>query len=110
MSDLHALPSTNITQNGWRYTGELGVSAKDLTRITLGNIHTAYMYICLQRISCVFIKKYPPELMQPLSSTRTTIVSAENQNASTIVKVIFFFCHYYIVWESNNTGETQGQS
>ena len=48
--------------------------------------------------------------MQPSSLTRATIVSAENQNGATIVKATFFFCHYYIVWESYNTGEAQGQS
>ena len=49
-------------------------------------------------------------MMQPSSSTRATIVSAENQNDATIVKDKFFFCHYYIVWESNNTGDARGQS
>ena len=48
--------------------------------------------------------------MQTSSSTRATIVSAENQTGATIVKATFFFCHYYIVWESNNAGEAQGQS
>ena len=48
--------------------------------------------------------------MQPSSSTRATIVSAENQNGASIVKATFFFCHYYIVWESNNAGEARGQS
>ena len=48
--------------------------------------------------------------MQPSSSTRATIVSAENQNGATIVKATFFFCHYYIVWESNNAGEARGKS
>ena len=48
--------------------------------------------------------------MQPSSSTRATIVSAENQNGATIVKATFFVCHYYIVWESNNAGEARGQS
>ena len=48
--------------------------------------------------------------MQPSSSTRATIVSAENQNGATIVMATFFFCHYYIVWESNNAGEARGQS
>ena len=33
-----------------------------------------------------------------------------NQNGATIVKAIFFFCHYYIVWESNNAGEARGRS
>ena len=56
------------------------------------------------------VKNYPPEIMQPSSSTRATIVSAENQNGATIVKATFFFCHYYIVWESNNAGEARGQS
>ena len=48
--------------------------------------------------------------MQPSSSTRATIVSAENQNGATIVKATYFFCHYYIVWESNNASEARGQS
>ena len=78
----------------------MGVSTGDLTRITLDNNHTAYKHICLQGAVCV--KNYPPEIMQPSSSTRATIVSAENQNGATIVKASFFFCHYYIVWESNN--------
>ena len=58
----------------------------------------------------VCIKNYPAELMQPSSSTRTTIVSTENQNDETIVKAVFFFCQYYIVFESNNTGKVRGQS
>ena len=98
------MPITNITHNAC-YTVEMVVSAGDLTRITLDNNHTAYMRICLQGIGCVCVKNYPPEIMQPLSSTR-----AENQNGATIVKATFFFCHYRILWESNNTGEAQGQS
>ena len=41
MSDLHAMPITNITHSAF-YTVEIGVSAGDLTRITLENNHTAY--------------------------------------------------------------------
>ena len=108
MSDLHAMPVTNITHSAG-YTVEMGVSGGVLTRITLDNNHTAYMHICLQGISCVCVKNYLPEIMQPSSSTRATIVSAENQNGATIVKATFF-CHYYIVWESNNAGEARGQS
>ena len=48
--------------------------------------------------------------MQPSSSTRATIVSAENQSGATIVKATIFFCHYFIAWESNNAGEARGQS
>ena len=110
MSDLHSMPSTNITYNTCPYTSELGVNAKYLTRITFDKNHTVYMHNCLQGNDCVFIKNYPPELMQPSSSTCATIVSAENQNGATIVKVIFFFCHYYIVWELNNAGKAWGQS
>ena len=111
MSDLHAMPFTNITHSAC-YTVEMGVSAEDLTRIiTLDNNHTAYKQICLQGIGCVCVKNYPPEIMQPSSSKRATIaVSAENQNGATIVQATFFFCHYYIVWESNNAGEARGQS
>ena len=86
----------------------MGVSAGDLTSITLDNNHTAYKHICLQGAVCV--ENYPPEIMQPSSSTRATIVSPENQNGATIVKATFFFCHYHIVWESNNAGEARGQS
>ena len=88
----------------------MGVSASDLTRITLDNNHTAFVHICLQGIGCVCVKNYPPEMMQPSSSTRATIVRAENQKDATIVKAKFFFCHYYIVWESNNAGDARGQS
>ena len=109
MSDLHAMPITNITHSAG-YTVEMGVSAGVLTRITLDNNHTGYMHICLQGISFVCVKNYPHEIMQPSSSTRATIVSAENQNGATIGKAWFFFCHYYIVWESNNAGEARGQS
>ena len=104
------MPITNITHDACRYTAELGVSAKYFTHITPGSNHTAYMHVCLQGIGCVCIKKYPPKLMQPSSSTPATIVSAENQNDATIVKAIFFFCPYYIVWESNNAGEARKQS
>ena len=41
MSDLHAMPITNITHSACD-TVEMGVSAGDLTRITLDNNHTAY--------------------------------------------------------------------
>ena len=65
----------------------------------------------MQGNGCVCVKNYPPEIMQPSSSTRATIVSAENQNGATIVKATFFFCHYYIVWEANIAGEApRGQS
>ena len=37
-------------------------------------------------------------MMQPSSSTRATIVTAENQNDATIVEAIFLFCYYYVVW------------
>ena len=59
---------------------------------------------------CVCQKLPTGVMMQPSSSTRATIVSAENQNDATIVKATFFFCHYYIVWESNNAGDARGQS
>ena len=88
-SYLHAMPITSITHNACHYTIKLGVSAQDLTRITLDNSYSAYMRICLLQIGFVCIKNYPPELMRPSSSARATIVSAEN----------------HIVWESNNAGE-----
>ena len=58
----------------------------------------------------VCVKNYPPEIMQPSSSTRATIVSAENQNGATIVKATFFFCHYYIVWEPEARGQSWNES
>ena len=41
MSDLHAMPITNITHSAC-YTVVMAVRAGDLTRITLDNNHTAY--------------------------------------------------------------------
>ena len=99
------MPITNITHSACYI-----VEMSDLTRITLDNNHTAYMHICLQGIGCVCVKNYPQGMMQPSSSTRATIVRAENQNDATIAKAKFFFCHYYIVWESNNAGDVRGQS
>ena len=90
MSGLHAMPITKITHSAC-YTVEMGVSARDLTRITFDNNHKAYKHICLQGIGCVCVKNYPSEIMQPSSSTRATIVSADNQNGATIVKATFSF-------------------
>ena len=70
------MPITNINHSAF-YIVEMGVSARDLTRITLDNNHTAYMHICLQGIGYVCVKNYPPEMTQPSSSTCATIVSAE---------------------------------
>ena len=55
-------------------------------------------------------QKLPARNNATIVIKRATIVSAENQNGSTIVKATFFFSHYYIVWESNNAGEARGQS
>ena len=90
MSDLHAMPIINIIHSAC-YTVEIGVSAGDLTRITLDNNHAAYKYICVQGIGCVCVcvKNYPPKIMQPSSSTRATIVSADNQNGATIDQATF---------------------
>ena len=60
MRDLHAMPIINITHSAY-YTVEMAVSAGDLTRITLDNNHTAYKYICLQRIGCVCQKNTRPK-------------------------------------------------
>ena len=50
MSDLHALPITNITHFAC-YTVEMGVSAGDLTRITLDNNHS--IFVCRGSAVCV---------------------------------------------------------
>ena len=108
MSDLHAMPITNITHSVC-YTVEMGVSVRDLTRITLDNNHSAYKHIYMQGIDCVCQKL-------PARNNATIVINAcnhrqcWNQNGATIVKATFFFCHYYIVWESYNTGEARGQS
>ena len=64
MSDLHAMPITNITYSAC-YTVEMGVSAGDLTRITQSytyhNNHTVYMHIYLQGIGCVCVSKITPQ-------------------------------------------------
>ena len=109
MSDLHAMPITNIPHSAC-YTVEMGISAGDRTRITLDNNHAAYMHICLHGIGCVCVKNYPPEIMQPSSSTRAIIVNVEYRNRATIVNTTIFFCYHYIVWEWNNAGEARGQS
>ena len=57
MSDLQVMP-TNITHSAC-FTVEMGVSAKDITRITLDNNHTGYMHISLRVIGCMCVKNYP---------------------------------------------------
>ena len=78
--------------------------------------YSLYAYLSTVNRLCVGVclKNYPPELMQPSSSTPATIVSAENQNGANI------FCHYYIVLllllslllhrESNNAVEAREKS
>ena len=72
MSDLHAIPITNITHSAC-YTVEMGVSAGDLTRITLDNNHTAYKHICLQVIDCVCVCQ-----KSPARNNATTVINACN--------------------------------
>ena len=82
---------------------------RSYTHHTWQQSYSLYAYLSAGYRLCV-CQKYPPEMMQPSSSTRATIGSAENQNGATIVKAICFFCHYYIVWESNSTGKARGQT
>ena len=100
---LLPISPTVLVQLRWAQVPEI-LHVSHLTTI----IQPIGIFVC--RGSAVCVKNYPPEIMQPSSSTRATIVSAANQNGATIVKATFFFCHYYIVWESNNAGEAQGQS
>ena len=52
----------------------------------------------------------------PSRNTATIVINAcnhrqcWNQNGATIIKATFFFCHCYIVWESDDAGEARGQS
>ena len=102
------MPITNITHNAFRYTVQLGVSAKDLyTYHTWQQSYSLYAYLSA---GCVCIKNYSSDMMQPSSSMHATIVSAENQNYATIVEAIFFCRPYYTVWESNNAGEAWWKS
>ena len=54
------MPITNITHSAY-YTVKMGVSAGDLTRITLDNMHAAYKHICLQGTGCVSVKITRPK-------------------------------------------------
>ena len=71
MSDLHAMPITNITHSAC--TVEMGVGAGDLTRITFDNNHTAYRHICLQGIGCVCQKL-------PARNNATIVIHACNHH------------------------------
>ena len=58
----------------------------------VGNVmnHTAYQHIWVQGDGCVCVKNYPPQIMQPLLSTRATIVwfppvCSVSQNITNIV-------------------------
>ena len=45
----------------------------------------------MQGNGCVCVKNYPPEIMQPSSPTRATIVSAENQKVQPSSRLHFSF-------------------
>ena len=98
-------PTMLVIQSWWALAPEI-LHVSHLTAI----IQPVSIFVCSESAVCVCVRNYPPEIMQPSSSTRATIISAENQNGATIVKATFFFCHYYIVCESNNAGEARGQS
>ena len=70
MSDLHAMPITNITRSAC-YTVEMREIAKYLTRITFDNNHTAYMHSCLRGIGCVCHKL-------PAGKDATIVINACN--------------------------------
>ena len=113
MSDLHAMPITNILlpispavlviRSRWAKSPNI-LLASPLTTI----IQPICIVVCGGSAVCV--TNYPQEMMQPSSSTRATIVSAENQNLATIVTATLLFCNHYILWESNNPGKTRGRS
>ena len=97
---------TSSNGNLFRVTG-----AGDLTGITLDNNHTAYRHICLQGALCVCVcQKLPARNNATIVINVCNHRHCWNQNGATIAKAKFFFCHYYIVWESNNAGEARGQS
>ena len=111
MSYPHAMPINKITHSAC-YTVEMGVRARDLTRITLGNNHTAYIHICLQGIGCVClcVSKTTHRQWRNHRHQNVQLSSVlKNQNGATIVNATFFFCHYNIIWESDDAGEARGQ-
>ena len=70
MGDLHAVPITNITHSAC-YTVEVGISAGDLTGITLDNNHTAYKHISAGDRLCVCQKL-------PARNNATIVINACN--------------------------------
>ena len=72
MSDLHAMPITNITHGGC-YAIKMGVSTGYILRITLDNTHTAYKHICLQGIGCVCVCQ-----KLPTRNNATIVINACN--------------------------------
>ena len=103
------MPITNITHNACRYTVLLGVSTKDLTRITLDNNYTAYVHIWLRGICCVYQKllvRYDATIAINTCNHRQCWKS----NWCNHRRGHIFVCHYFIVWKSNNAGEDRGES
>ena len=110
MSDLHAINAyCQYHPQYWLYSRDGRKRRSSYTYHIWQQSYSLYAYLSAGNQLCV-CQKRPAEIMQPSSTTRATIVSAENQNGATIVKATFFFCHYYIVWKSNNAGEARGQS
>ena len=109
-SDLHVMPIINMTHSAC-YTIEMGVSAWELTRVTFDNNLAANKHICLQGIGCVCVcQKLPARNNATIVINTCNHRRCWNQIGATIVKATFFFCYFYIVWESNNAGEARGQS
>ena len=66
------------------------------------------IYVC--REPAVWVSKLPARNNATIVINACNHRQCWNQNGATIVKAIFFFCHYYIAWEPNNAGEARGQS
>ena len=107
MRDLYAMPITKHYPQCLSLCCQVGHKhQRSNVYHTWQQSYSLYAYLSAGDWLC--IKNYPPELMPPSSSTYAKTVSAENQNGATIVKAIFFFCHYYM--GINYTGEARRQS
>ena len=108
MSDLHAMPITNIAHNACRYTVELGVSAKrSYTYHTWQQSYSLYASLSTGDRLCVYQKLL-------VGYDATIVINACNHRECWKSKWCNhrrgYFCHYYIAWKSNNAGEARGQS
>ena len=110
MSDLHAMPITNITQSAWRHTVKLSVSPKILhvshfTTIVQPRLYAYFVCrgssVCVSKITCRNWCNHHHQRMQPLLVLKIKMVQPLSRPYFSFA--IITFCGNQIHWRSTGT-------